>query len=132
MTDRLLALWPRPANALATPVGEAAYEPEPTASVNVSEIADEGDEESVSSHEGKYRVLWRWLRSQETDEVRLSFADVEQILDMPLPPAARDHKTHWYGYRGTALGRAIRDAGWKASQVNLADERVTFVRADGD
>jgi Protein of unknown function DUF262/Protein of unknown function (DUF1524) len=132
MTDRLLTLWPRPASALATPVNEAAYETEPTASVNMDEIADEGDDESVSSHEGKYRALWRWLRLQDSDEIRLSFADVEQILAMPLPPAARNHKTHWYGYRGTALGRAIRDAGWKASQVNLTDERVTFVKAEDD
>lgn len=47
---------------------------------------------------------------------------------MPLPQSARDHLPHWYGYEGTALGRAIRDAGWRATEVNLTSERVTFVR----
>jgi len=47
---------------------------------------------------------------------------------MPLPQSARRHSTHWYGYEGTALGRAIRDAGWHARQVSLTDETVTFIR----
>lgn len=130
MTDRVLARWPRPTNAPATPVSPAAYEPQPVAPVEGVGIADEGEEEVMPSHQGKYRALWQWLRSQEGEELRLSFADVEQILDMPLPPSARNHLPHWYGYQGTALGRAIRDAEWRASQVSLTDERVTFLRAD--
>jgi hypothetical protein len=47
---------------------------------------------------------------------------------MPLPHSARRHPTHWYGYEVTALGRAIRDAGKRTSQVNLTDETVTFIR----
>jgi hypothetical protein len=84
----------------------------------------------VPSHAGKYRALWQWLRSQENDEIQLAFTDVEQILGLALPPSARNHLTHWYACEGTALGRAIRDSGWKASQVNLTDERVTFLRVD--
>lgn len=130
MTDRVLARWPRPTNAPAPPVSPAAYEPQPVAPVEGVGIADEGEEEVMPSHQGKYRALWQWLRSQEGEELRLSFADVEQILDMPLPPSARNHLPHWDGYQGTALGRAIRDAEWRASQVSLTDERVTFLRAD--
>jgi hypothetical protein len=62
------------------------------------------------------------------DEISLTFADVEQVVRMPLPHSARRHPTHWYGYEGTALGRAIRDAGWHASQVNLTDETVVLKR----
>jgi hypothetical protein len=80
------------------------------------------------SHTGKYQRLWRWLQEQGRDEVYLTFADIEQVLGMPVPQSARRHPTHWYGYEGTALGRAIRDAGWHASQVNLTDETVTFIR----
>lgn len=83
----------------------------------------------MAGHVGKYRALWRWLQDQSSDEVAMSFADVEDVLGMPLPPSARNHLPHWYGYEGTALGRAIRDAGWRASGVNLTAERVTFVRA---
>ncbi len=83
----------------------------------------------MTAHVGKYRELWSWLGQQQADELPMSFDAIEQILGMPLPPSARKHTVHWYGYKGTALGRAIRDAGWRASQVNLTAERVTFVRA---
>lgn len=131
MTERLLALWPRPADTAPTTVSAAAYEPEPVAAPPASSTEDEDEDDVPPSHAGKYRALWQWLRSQEGEETNpMSFDDVEQILDMPLPPSARTHLPHWYGYRGTALGRAIRDAGWKATQVNLTGERVAFVRAD--
>ncbi|MGH4022530.1 MAG: DUF7662 domain-containing protein [Pseudonocardiaceae bacterium] len=58
----------------------------------------------------------------------MSFDAVEDVLGLPLPESARTHLAHWYGYDGTALGRAIRDAGWKATGVDLADERVVFAR----
>jgi hypothetical protein len=87
---------------------------------------DESGEDA--SHTGKYQQLWRWLQDQGRDEVDLTFGDIEQVLGMPLPQSARRHPSHWYGHEGTALGRAIRDAGWHASQVNLTDETVTFIR----
>jgi len=45
----------------------------------------------------------------------MSFDAVEDVLGRPLPEPARTHLAHWHGYDGTALGRAIRDAGWKAT-----------------
>ena len=86
------------------------------------------EEETVVIHVGKYRALWSWLGKQERNEIPMFFGEVEAIRGMRLPPSARNHAVHWYGYEGTALGRAIRDAGWRASQVNLTAERVTFVR----
>ena len=89
----------------------------------------EADDLAMPAHDGKYRQLWAWLRQQDRDEIQLDFTETEQILGIPLPPSARVHLPHWYGYRGTALGRAIRDAGSKASQVDLLNERVVFRRA---
>jgi hypothetical protein len=60
----------------------------------------------------------------------MSFEAVEEVLGLALLESARTHLPHWYGYDGTALGRAIRDAGWKATRVDLADERVVFVRGN--
>jgi hypothetical protein len=124
LVDRIATVWPRPTHA--------AQPPQPTrleAANALSETpGDEAEDVSTDSHTGKYRALWRWLRQQPGEDVSLSFAEVEQILDGPLPPSARIHQTHWYGYEGTALGRAIRDAGWKPTQVNLTGERVTFIQ----
>ena len=122
LTELILAIWPRP-----EPVQELTEDLEIQPEQPPAAIDDEVDD-GMPGHTGKYRALWAWLNNQTQDEIPLSFSQVEEIIGMPLPPSARNHMPHWYGYEGTALGRAIRDAGWRASQVNLTDERVVFVR----
>lgn len=122
LTERILSIWPRP-----EPLEELEANLERQSEVQQPANDDEVDD-SMPGHEGKYHALWTWLNNQPQDEIPLTFSQVEEILAMPLPPSARNHMPHWYGYEGTALGRAIRDAGWRASNVNLTDERVTFVR----
>ncbi|WBQ04465.1 DUF262 domain-containing protein [Kribbella sp. CA-293567] len=80
-------------------------------------------------HTGKYEPLWRWLRDCEKGEVHLTFSKVEQILGFSLPNSSRDHPPHWYSYEGSAVARAIIDAGWKATHVQLSAETVTLVRS---
>jgi len=79
-------------------------------------------------HTGKYRPLWSWLVERNADEVTLSFSDVERILGFQLPPSSREHVPHWHGYKGSAVARAIIDAGFRSRNVDLGSERVTFVR----
>jgi hypothetical protein len=81
-------------------------------------------------HHGKYRPLWKWLGDQRVDEVATSFEEIERILGFSLPPSCRRHQPHWHSYEGSAVVRAIVDAGWRASGVNIERERVTFVRAN--
>lgn len=80
------------------------------------------------SHHGKYVKLFDWLRRQQGPSVTVSFNKIEDILGFPLPPSSRRYLPHWYGYKGSAVARAIIDSGWKASEVNLTAERVTFTR----
>jgi uncharacterized protein DUF262/uncharacterized protein DUF1524 len=124
LIDRITTIWPRPAASVRP---QQLWSPSSTDLVNYTED-DDSEAAPLDLHTGKYRALWRWLRQQPGDDMSLSFAQVEHILDGPLPPSARSHLPHWYGYKGTALGRAIRDAGWKATHVDLIDERVTFVQ----
>ena len=72
--------------------------------------------------------LYDWLRRQAAPSVTVSFSKVEDVLGFPLPASSRRYMAHWYGYDGSAVARAIADAGWKATDVNLTAERVTFVR----
>jgi hypothetical protein len=129
LTERVLALWPRPAAGAADVGSVGSHAPSIDEQVGST---DEESDSSVPSHAGKYRKLWEWLRAQDADEIPLTFEEVEEVLGIPLPPSARLHMPHWYGYDGTALGRAIRDAGWKASKVDLQEQRVTFVQDRGD
>lgn len=70
-------------------------------------------------HGGKYRPLWQWLRERPDRKVTVSFAEIEAAIGMPLPPSCRRHVAHWHSYEGSAVARAIGDAGWRASNVDL-------------
>jgi hypothetical protein len=127
LTERLLAIWPRPATAHKTVVTADAYDIEP-----VDEPEEDTEDAGQPSHTGKYRALWRWLRQQEIDPIRLPFAEIEQVLGFALPPSSRLHTPHWHSYDGSAVVRAIRDAGWKVANLSLVDEEVTLTRSELD
>lgn len=61
-------------------------------------------------------------------ELRVSFGQLEAVLGFRLPDSSRNHLTHWYGYDGSAFARALADAGWKATQVNLTAETAQLRR----
>lgn len=88
------------------------------------------DETGVTEvrHTGKYHRLAAWLARQKTDRLDVTFAEVEEVLGFPLPPSCRRYPPHWYGYDGSAVARAISDAGWKARNADITQERVTFER----
>jgi hypothetical protein len=78
---------------------------------------------------GKYRAITVWLMGEGRDSVRTSFEEVEEILGFPLPPSARKHNAYWSGGQpGSTVGNAIREAGWRAKDLDLVGEEVTLVR----
>lgn len=79
-------------------------------------------------HVGKYRALWEHLRKQDKDAVPMSFAQIESVLGFALPSSSRAHNAHWSGYKGSAVARAVHDAGYRSTSVNLTAETVVFVR----
>lgn len=85
-------------------------------------------EPALAGHSGKYAPLCRWLRAQDGPELTVTFGQVEEVLGFPLPASSRHHVPHWHSYDGSAVARAIVDAGWKAHHVRLAEETVTLLR----
>lgn len=79
-----------------------------------------------SEHRGKYRQLWLWLRSQDRRPRRMTFVEIERHAGILLPESSRHHVAHWHSYQGSAVARAIIDAGWHASQVDLNATAVTL------
>ena len=79
-------------------------------------------------HHGKYRPLWQFLKNSDEQALPMTFGDVERVLGFPLPNSSRKHPAHWSRYDGSAVARAIRDAGWKATNVDLNAQTVTFIR----
>lgn len=93
-------------------------------------VSPTGSALAEASHAGKYSSLHRWLRTRDSPSVSVTFAEVEEVLGFPLPNSCRNYVPHWHSYEGSAVARAIIDAGWKASRVNLDAQTLTFVRVD--
>ena len=86
------------------------------------------EEPETGGHEGKYHRLWAWLRDQPGERLETTFGEIEEIIGMRLPPSSRKHAAHWHSYDGSAVVRAVHDAGWRAREVSLEREQITFVR----
>lgn len=130
LIDRICEIWPRPERGSSRATNTLlAIDPE-----QQSSETDDGEGVDGSSpvvdHSGKYRLLWDWLGKQSPERICVSFQQLEVILGMDLPPAARQYVQHWHGYEGSAVARAIRDAGWRASNVDLSAESVEFIPLD--
>lgn len=108
-----------------------------TGEVAVSEVESAAAESAPSrpadvptgerAHTGKYRSLWEWLLQQERREIRISFSELERQAGITLPDSCRAHPAHWHSYQGSAVVRAIVDAGWHAAQVDLNAGMVSLV-----
>lgn len=92
-------------------------------------VGADGAIDAAARHVGKYRSLWQWLAAQTADELSLTFGEIEEVIGMPLPTSCRRHPAHWHSYEGSAVARAIQDAGWRASNVSLNHQHLTLRRA---
>jgi hypothetical protein len=114
LTEVILEIWPVP-EKLAPQSLPASVE---------REAPPEASEPSAT---GKYLPLTQWLLARTEDELPVTFDDVEEKLSVPLAPSARAHPPYWYS-TANSLGKAIAAGGFKASGVNLTEERLVLRR----
>lgn len=126
-SDGVGTVWPT-ATQTSAHRSETAARTAPESSSSAG--ATGGSALAKASHTGKYAALNRWLRTKEGQSFSTTFAEVERVLGFPLPNSCRNHVAHWHSYEGSAVARAILDAGWKVSRVHLSDETLAFVPAD--
>jgi len=81
----------------------------------------------------KYLPLEDWFRKQPASakQLKLTFAQVEEILGAPLPASATKLKTWWTNVQPKIQSHrtAWLNHGWKVSEFDLEARRVKFVRA---
>lgn len=81
---------------------------------------------------GKYSPLERYLKrlSLNTQEVTLTFDQVERIIMDKLPPSAFQRSVWWANERhGSHVeAHAWMGAGWKVEHVDLGRKVVRFLR----
>lgn len=79
----------------------------------------------------KYEPFRQWLDRQTQDRVQLSFQDIEAILGFQLPASARALAQWWANVAGSHVqASAWMGAGWRARQVDIRGEQVTFERKE--
>ncbi|MDB5456266.1 MAG: hypothetical protein JWP92_1851 [Caulobacter sp.] len=78
----------------------------------------------------KYEPLKRRLDAGlDVDRLPMTFREIESLLGFPLPASARKHQAWWSNTRiGHSHAAAWLDPGWRTANVDLAAERVTFVK----
>ncbi|HEX4181343.1 MAG TPA: hypothetical protein VHY32_11180 [Caulobacteraceae bacterium] len=77
----------------------------------------------------RYEPLSRYLESRREAEAPLNFSEVEAILGRDLPYSARHHQPWWANTTTHSHAESWLRVGWKTRAVDLARQRVVFVRA---
>jgi hypothetical protein len=81
---------------------------------------------------GKFTLLEQYLRDLPIgqEEITLTFENLEQILNEPLPLAAHE-ESPWWGNQKPGMiiePNSWMDAGWMVDIVDLREQWVRFVR----
>ncbi|WP_420642163.1 DUF4268 domain-containing protein [Candidatus Leptofilum sp.] len=93
---------------------------------NDIKIIDEVDEK-----DSKYAKLAIFLNIQpeDTQQLKLSFDDIEEILGFALPKSAREHRAWWSNDSvGHSWSKEWLDVDWRVASVNMTNEVVRFAR----
>ena len=86
----------------------------------------------ASGAKGKYAPMQRHLLALTEDRWDATFQEVEAILGGPLPASARKHQAWWSNTTSLVSGRSWVAAGWRTRDVQIREERVSFVRSGGE
>jgi len=77
----------------------------------------------------KYNPLLKTLERESKEAIHLTFAEIERILGFNLPKSARKLRPWWSNDPTThTQARAWLTAGYRATEVNLENEQVIFLK----
>jgi hypothetical protein len=78
---------------------------------------------------GKYEPLGDFLRSQRTQEVPLTFSEIEKITGVKLPPKAQHHRAWWSNNASNnVMTKVWLEAGYESAQVDMSARKLVFRR----
>ncbi|MEJ0079002.1 MAG: hypothetical protein WDO17_26940 [Alphaproteobacteria bacterium] len=79
---------------------------------------------------GKYEPLGQFLRKQRTQEVPLTFREIEKITGVKLPPKAQHHRAWWSNNPdNNVMTKVWLAAGFESAQVDMEGRKLVFRRA---
>ncbi len=76
----------------------------------------------------KYEPLGDFLKSQKTDRVPMSFAEIERVTGTKLPLSAR-YRAWWSNNSfNSVMTKVWLEAGFESEQVDMAGRKLVFRR----
>jgi DNA-binding transcriptional regulator YiaG len=84
------------------------------------------------TEESKYQPLQKYLEKSNTDEITLTFTEIEEIMGDTLPDSAHT-KRQWWGNRnkGALQATSWMQAGYNVTKINLDEKKITFSKSNG-
>lgn len=78
----------------------------------------------------KYEPLKRFLAASGSDEVHMTFAEIEALIGAQLPRSAFTYPAWWSNHASTHVNaQAWLEAGFRTEQLDLGSQRIVFRRA---
>src|SRR5690348_1197422 len=75
----------------------------------------------------KYEALGPFLRGQRTQEVPVTFAEIEKVIGQKLPRSAYVHRPWWSNNpSNSAMTKVWLDAGFRTERVDMAGQKLVF------
>ncbi len=81
----------------------------------------------------KYSKLADYLHEHKSDRLLLTFADIESLIDAPLPESARKYDAWWANSRTAdshVWAHLWLRAGWEKTAVSFSEGWVEFRRME--
>ena len=77
----------------------------------------------------KYDPLGMFLQGQNLSEVPMTFADIERVTGVKLPPKAKLHRAWWSNNpSNNVMTKVWLDAGFRSEQVDMEGKKLVFKR----
>jgi hypothetical protein len=77
----------------------------------------------------KYEPLGEYLMKQGHERVPMTFAEIERVTGVKLPPSASKHRPWWSNNaRNSVLTKVWLDAGYESEQVDMERRKLVFRR----
>ena len=77
----------------------------------------------------KYRFLSDYLQDSNQSRVKLSYAEIEEILGFELPESAAVHRTFWANTSSHSIALSWLSVNYSVAEVNLEDQYIVFEQA---
>src|ERR1041385_6430082 len=77
----------------------------------------------------KYDGLGNYLRRQGFAEIPMTFAEIERVTGVKLPPKAQHHRAWWSNNpSNNVMTQVWLGAGYESTQVDMAARKLVFRR----